>query len=428
MTTHNALHDHIDMPPVTVARRMPDRTIQDSWPMIDMRAMRSYRLNRVRQQLRKQDIAAALLFDPVNVRYATGAGNMPVFRMHFPIGQYCFIPVEGPVVLFDSPEFAQGAKELETIDEMRPPTNCREADVGENAAAHVMRWANEIADLLSTHGGGNRRLALDRCEPAQTLALAGHDIDVLDAQVWMEYARSIKSKEEIDCMSISIGVCEVGAARIREALEPGVTENELWALMAHANIAMGGEWLECRLLTSGGRTNPWLQEASDRMVRAGELVAFDTDVVGAFGYCTDFSRTFFCEPGRPSDNQRKLYGLAYEEVHYNMSLIKAGVGFQELAEKAYKVPDIYVPQAYGFVAHGVGICDEWPNIYPLKKLQDLNVDGVIEAGMVLAVESYMGEVGGPEGVKLETQVLVTETGVEWLDTFPFEEDLLGREI
>ena len=411
--------------PVGVARRMPDRTIQDSWPMIDMRAMRAYRLNRVRQQLKQQDVAAALLYDPVNIRYSIGANNMPVFRMHFASGRYCFIPTEGPVVLFDTPEFALGAKQLETIDEIRLPINCRGSYVGDNAASHVAKWADEIADLLATHGGGNRRLALDRCEPAQTLALADRKIDVLDAQEWMEYARAIKSKEEIDCMSISIGVCEVGAARIRDAMEPGVTENELWALMAHANIAMGGEWLECRLLTSGGRTNPWLQEASDRMVRAGELVAFDTDVAGAFGYCTDFSRTFFCEPGRPSDNQRTLYGLAYEEVHHNMLLIKPGVGFQELAEKAYKVPDIYVPQAYGFITHGVGMCDEWPNIYPLKKLQNLNLDGVIEEGMVLAVESYMGEVGGPEGVKLETQVLVTETGIEWLDTFPFEEDLLG---
>ena len=39
----------------------------------------------------------------------------------------------------------------------------------------------------------------------------------------------------------------------------------------------------------------------------------------------------FYEPGWPSENQRKLYGLAYEEVHHNMSLIKPGVGFQEYA-------------------------------------------------------------------------------------------------
>ena len=254
--------------PVTVARRMPDRTIQDSWPMIDMRAMRAYRQNRVRQQLKQQDVAAALLYDPVNIRYAIGAANMPVFRMHSAVGRYCLIAAEGPVVLFDTPEFALGAKELETIDELCPPVNCCASYVGDNAAAHVDQWADELADLLAAHGGGNRRLVLDRAEPAQTLALATRGIKEIDAQEGMEHARSIKSKEEIDCMSISIAVCEVGAACFREALKPGVTENELWALMTHANIAMGEEWLECRLLTSGGRTNPWLKEASDRMVRA----------------------------------------------------------------------------------------------------------------------------------------------------------------
>ena len=44
------------------------------------------------------------------------------------------------------------------------------------------------------------------------------------------------------------------------------------------------------------------------------------------------------------------------------------------------------------------------------------------------MESYVGAVGGREGVKLEQQVLVTETGVALLSTFPWEEDLLGREV
>jgi Xaa-Pro aminopeptidase len=197
--------------------------------MIDMRAMREYRLGRVRQQLKQQDLAAALLYDPVNIRYSIGANNMPVFRMHFASGRYCFIPAEGPVVLFDSAEYAQGVADFETIDEVRPPINCRASYVGDNAPAFVARWADEIADLLTTHGGGNRRLALDRCEPAQTLALADRKIDIIDAQEWMEYARAIKSKEEIDCMSISIGVCEVGASRIRDAMEPGVTERVVGA-------------------------------------------------------------------------------------------------------------------------------------------------------------------------------------------------------
>ncbi len=47
--------------------------------------------------------------------------------------------------------------------------------------------------------------------------------------------------------------------------------------------------------------------------------------------------------------------------------------------------------------------------------------------MVLCVESYIGAEDGLEGVKLEQQVLVTETGNELLSTFPFDDDLLMRE-
>lgn len=44
--------------------------------------------------------------------------------------------------------------------------------------------------------------------------------------------------------------------------------------------------------------------------------------------------------------------------------------------------------------------------------------------MTICVESYVGAVGGNEGVKLEHQVLVTAKGCELLSKFPFEEELL----
>ena len=48
----------------------------------------------------------------------------------------------------------------------------------------------------------------------------------------------------------------------------------------------------------------------------------------------------------------------------------------------------------------------------------------IEPGMVLCVESYMGAVGERDGVKLEEQVLITETGVERISTYPLCEALM----
>ncbi len=78
------------------------------------------------------------------------------------------------------------------------------------------------------------------------------------------------------------------------------------------------------------------------------------------------------------------------------------------------------------VAHGIGLCDEYPSIFHRQDYEaGAGYDGQIEAGMTLCVESYIGAVGGREGVKLEQQVLVTERGTALLSRFPFEEALLG---
>ena len=70
-------------------------------------------------------------------------------------------------------------------------------------------------------------------------------------------------------MSVSVAVCEAGLSRIRKDLEPGRSEIELWSILNSTNSAMGGEYMETRLLSSGGRTNPWYQECSRRIVRPG---------------------------------------------------------------------------------------------------------------------------------------------------------------
>jgi Xaa-Pro aminopeptidase len=53
-----------------------------------------------------------------------------------------------------------------------------------------------------------------------------------------------------------------------------------------------------------------------------------------------------------------------------------------------------------------------------------SADSVIEENMTPCVESYIGQVGGAEGVNLEEQVLVTVGSVQRLSIFPFEDDLM----
>ena len=71
------------------------------------------------------------------------------------------------------------------------------------------------------------------------------------------------------------------------------------------------------------------------------------------------------------------------------------------------------------------LADEWPNIISPDVFDEYGYDGVIEPGMVLSVESFIGSENGHEGVKLEQMVLIGETGSRVLSTYPFEALLLA---
>jgi Xaa-Pro aminopeptidase len=116
--------------------------------------------------------------------------------------------------------------------------------------------------------------------------------------------------------------------------------------------------------------------------------------------------------------------MSYDHIMTNMDLLKPGVRFSEITEKAHRLPDSFIPNRYGVVMHGVGLCDEYPAIRYREDYESYGYDGVFEPGMVICVEVYAGEVGGREGVKLEDQVLITEDGYENLISYPFEEKLL----
>ena len=210
--------------------------------------------------------------------------------------------------------------------------------------------------------GAGRRVALDFSEPIGVHALEAKGLEVISGEPLMEHATAVKCDEEIACLLNAVTVSDAAMARMRAALEPGMTERELLAILHHTNIAMGGEWIEYRLLASGGHINPWLVEAGDKIIRAGELVAFDCGLIGPFGYSADVSRTFHCKPGKPTDTQKRLYQLAYENIQRNLALIKAGMTFRELSERSWMPPEEFHANRYPGSMHGIGMGDEWPTI------------------------------------------------------------------
>jgi Xaa-Pro aminopeptidase len=390
---------------------------------IDQPTLRAYRLQRVRAELARRDYAGALLADPMNIRYATGARNMAVWTMHAP-GRYAFVATDGPVILFEFPASQHLSARIETIDAQRDSTPWFYFMAGPRVAEKMTVWAAELASLVAKHGGKNRRLAIDRCEPWGAEELRRHGIALFDAQEPLERARAIKSPEEIACVKLSMEVCDTAVDRMRAALQPGITENQLWAILHETNIAHDGEWIECRLLASGQHTNPWFQECGNRVIEAGDLVGFDTDMVGPNGYLADISRSYVCPGKPPTDRQRRLHELAQEQVLFNMELLRPGVSFGEFAERAWPVGEAFVANRYMTLVHGVGLVDEYPSLPYAQDLADWGYEGMFEENMVVSVESYIGEVGGTDGVKLEQQVLITAAGAVPLSRTPFVESLL----
>ncbi|MEC8091698.1 MAG: dimethylsulfonioproprionate lyase DddP [Pseudomonadota bacterium] len=390
----------------------------------DMPALREYRLSRLQEQIRKHDCAGLLLFDPLNIRYATDTTNMQLWIAHN-AARACFVPPEGKVILWDFHNCEHLSAHLPLVGEVRHGASFFYFETGDKTDEAAAHFVDEVIEVMKSHGGANKRLAVDKIETPGYVRLVEKGIDVIEGQMLTEHARAIKNDNEIRAMRCAVHACEMAVEEMRYAMRPGVSENEMWAALHAGNIKRGGEWIETRILSSGPRTNPWFQECGPRIMQEGDMMAFDTDLVGTYGYCCDISRSWIVGDVAPTDEQKTLYKVAYEHVMTNIGLIKPGMSFAEMTAKAHRLPEEYRALRYGVLAHGVGLCDEYPCVRYPEDVEAHGYSGSFEPGMTLCVEAYIGAVGGLEGVKLEEQVLITETGCEMLSTYRYEDALLS---
>ena len=389
--------------------------------------IREFRLSRLVQELQRQDYGGLLLFDPLNIRYATDTTNMQLWITHNP-ARACFVSAEGYIVLFDFHSSEHLSNHLPLVREVRGGASFFYFESGYREAEHAAGFAAQVDDLMREHAGENRRLAVDKIEIAGLRALEKRGLEVFEGQAVTEIARVIKCPDEIRAMRCAITACEAAMHEMQDAIEAGKSENEIWSVLHAGNIKRGGEWLETRIFSSGPRTNPWFQESGPRIISDGELLALDTDMVGTYGMCCDISRTWLCGDVEPTAEQKRLYSISHEHIMTNMELLGPGVGFADITRNAHRLPESCVPNRYGVVMHGVGLCDEWPAIRYREDWDHHGYEGEFEPGMTVCVEVYLGEKDGKEGVKLEDQVLITEDGFENLTSYPFEEKLLTREF
>ncbi len=408
---------------VGIGRRdLVGQDIVDYEARVDVTRLKRERLARLQAEMARAGLGALLLYDPVNIRYATGTRDCGVFSHRF-YQRYALIGREGQPILFGG-----------VTDQVvcGGDVEVREALVwdyfpcGRNVEPAARRWAQDLVQALEKLGTRRDPLGVDRLDVIGYQALARERVDLVDGRVPVEKARAVKTADELALIRQACAIGDVAACAVKAALRTGISENELFAILAGTNLRFGGEHMDLRFLTAGGNTNPWYRFASDRIVRTGDMVAFDTDMAGPLGYFTDFSRTYLCGEARPTPPQKEAYKVAYDFIQDVLPMFRAGASFVEIAEAAPPFPEPYRARRYVVLAHGVGMSDEWPSIYfPDVSLSGFGNDpDVLEPGMVLSVEALASRADTRESVKLEEEVIITPAGPEIISTAPHDWRLL----
>ncbi len=391
----------------------------------DISIINSYRKERVIRQLQENNVDAVLLFDPLNIRYATGTSNMLLWNTHNPF-RSCLVFDDGYCILWDYQESNHYVESNYLyIDEVRTGASMFYFAKGDKVKSAAENFSDQVGQAFKKKGKHSKRLAIDKIMLDGFKSLENKDFKIENGEKIMEHARSIKSAEEIKAMRCSISACETSMHIMENKTKPGMTENDIWSILHSENIKRGGEWIETRLLSSGNKTNPWFQECGSRVIQNNEIVAFDTDLVGCYSICTDISRTWWIGDQEPTNEMKQDYHIALDHIQQNSELVAPGVHFRDLTFKGHQLEEIYKKQQYSCRFHGVGLCDEFPLITYPEDYEEGAFDYVLQPGMTLCVEALISRVNGNFSIKLEDQLLITESGFENHTSYLFDEQFLN---
>lgn len=381
---------------------------------VDLAAQRLSRLRKVMCDSAAEFILTA---DPINITYATGLRNMNVFSM-MGATRFLLIAAEGPVIMWEYVGAEHLAAGLSTIDEVRPAPGVT-ALSGAPYLDACRAFAAELAAACDASVTSRVQLAVERMDHEITDALRAAGFDLISATPVFVESRRLKLAGEVAAMYEAMHRVEGAVEEMLLSLRPGATEIEVWSEFHRHLIAHDGEYVSTRLVQAGERTFPYFQEAGPHRLELGDLFCIDTDAIGLGGYAVDFSRTYLVGGGPAAPPLRELHTLSKHQLEHNAQLLTPGRSFEDFAARAWTVPDRHAPYAYSCLAHGLGMSGEYPYV-PVLQPDQYPLDGAFEAGMVVCVESYIGDAAVARGVKLENQYLITDSGAEVMSSLGFD--------
>ncbi|MGB8955200.1 MAG: Xaa-Pro peptidase family protein [Tumebacillaceae bacterium] len=229
----------------------------------------------------------------------------------------------------------------------------------------------------------------------------------------VEELRAIKDESELAILRKAAQIADDAFAHIRGFLRPGIRELdvalELEFFMRKAGAASSAFDI---IVASGKRSSLPHGRASEKLLETGDFVTLD---FGAYyqGYNSDITRTVAL--GQPNDKLREIYEIVLEAQTHAVGNIKPGLTGKQADALARDIIDAkgYAEEFGHTLGHGIGLA-----VHEAPSLSKRN-DAVLRPGMVVTVEPgiYVADFGG---VRIEDDIVITETGNEVLTKSPKE--------
>lgn len=391
---------------------------------INFERLRRERLQKARESMIRHDLGAIVAIRGENARYITGFLGLGVQST---VLRYVVLPVTADPVIFELgadigrlKESALWIKEeniLPSIPVFATPHHATPVEVETRERLSYL-WADGIKKVLQDYGVADKKVGFDFILDISMIKALDHaNIDYVEGMPAMMEARSVKTQDELQLLSIASQIAEAGFYTIEKAMKPGVRECEIWGEAAKTMYSLGAENL-MGICTTGGRTNPYYRlGGTDKILRPNDLLVTDI-VVSYMGYYTCVVRTFF-NGTRPSKELKKFYRECYDSLYKSINAVKAGVTTDKVAEALPKGDWANYSLNIG---HGLGlIVHETPSIV---EAYSKACPTEIKENMYIALETYAGDSDSEQGVRLEENLAVTSDGCEVFSRYPFDERLL----
>lgn len=223
----------------------------------------------------------------------------------------------------------------------------------------------------------------------------------------VEALRRVKTEEEIFCLRAA---CEIAARAFEKILldiRIGITEKELASRLSHYMVMEGADTQPYgNILISGARTSLLHGIPSAKAVEYGDLVLMDYGCQ-YHGYLSDMTRTVVV--GKASKKQRKVYDLVAQMQAGAIEKMQSGASGMEVYKASLQpIQDTpYLPYHYAGIGHGIGLF-----VHEVPFMGPRGTDKLVP-GTVLTIEPGL-YIPGWGGVRIEDQLLITETGNEVL--------------